>query len=134
GRRYAPLSSSRRCGPSRDRFPMCYGTEFISRALDHWAYINRVTLDFNRPGKPADNAFVEPFNGRLRDECLNTHWFLSLDDAKTKIEAWRTDFNESRPHTTLGFMTPAEFASSLLLAGGKSGTLKRPGFSGGSDL
>ena len=88
------------------------GPEFISRALDHWAYINRVTLDFSGPGKPTDNAFVESFNGRLRDECLNTHWFLSLDDARSKIEAWRTDFNETRPHTSLGFMTPAEFASS----------------------
>jgi putative transposase len=86
------------------------GPEFISRALDHWAYINWVTLDFSRPGKPTDNAFAESFNGRFRDECLNTHWFLSLDDAKAKIEAWRTDFNETRPHTTFGFMTPAEFA------------------------
>lgn len=88
------------------------GPEFISRALDHWAYINRVTLDFSRPGKPTDNAFVESFNGRLRDECLNTHWFLSLEDARAKLEAWRRDFNENRPHTSLGFMTPAEFASS----------------------
>ncbi len=88
------------------------GPEFISRALDQWAYMNKVTLDFSRPGKPTDNAFVESFNGRLRDECLNTHWFLSLDDARAKIEAWRRDFNESRPHTSLGFMTPAEFASS----------------------
>jgi putative transposase len=63
------------------------GPEFISRALDHWAYINRVTLDFSRPGKPTDNAFVESFNGRFRDERLNTHWFLSLDDARAKIAA-----------------------------------------------
>lgn len=88
------------------------GPEFISRALDHWAYINRAMLDFSRRGTPTDNAFVESCNGRLRDECLNTHWFLSLDDARAKIEAWRTDFNESRPHTSLGFMTPAEYASS----------------------
>lgn len=59
-----------------------------------------------------DNAFAESFNGRPRDECLNTHWFLSLDDARAKIEAWRTDLNETRPHTSLGFMTPAEFALS----------------------
>jgi putative transposase len=84
------------------------GPEFISRALDHWAYINRVTLDFSRPGKPTDNAFVESFNGRLRDECLNTHWFLSLDDARSKVEAWRTDFNQPQPHTSLRFMTPAD--------------------------
>ena len=87
------------------------GPEFISRALDRWAYENGVTLDFSRPGKPTDNAFVESFNGRLRDECLNTHWFLSLADAKAKIEAWRRHYNESRPHTSLGWMTPAEFAS-----------------------
>lgn len=84
--------------------------EFISKALDHWAYINRVTLDFSSPGKPTENAFVESFNGRFRDECLNTHWFLNLDDAKGKIEAWRRDFNETRPHPSLGFMTPADEA------------------------
>jgi putative transposase len=64
------------------------------------------------PGKPSDNAFVVFFNGRFRDECLNMNWFLSLDDARGKIETWRRDFNESRPHTSLGFTTPAEFASS----------------------
>ena len=88
------------------------GPEFISKALDHWAYINGVVLDFSRPGKPTDNAYIESFNGRLRDECLNTHWFLSLDDARSKIEAWRRHYNEDRPHTSLGYQTPAEFASS----------------------
>ena len=78
------------------------GPEFISKALDHWAYENGGTLDFSRPGKPTDNAFVESFNGRLRDKCLNSHWFLSLADARAKIEAWRRDYNESRPHTALG--------------------------------
>ena len=106
--RYAALSSS---GPSRlpnRRFPMCYGPEFISKVLDRWAYENGVTLDFSRPGEPTDNAFVESFNGRLRDECLNTHWFLSLEDARAKIDAWRRDYNESRPHTSLGWLTPIE--------------------------
>ncbi len=88
------------------------GPEFISRVLDHWAYQHKVVLDFSRPGKPTDNALVESFNGRLRDECLNTHWFLSLADARAKIEAWRRDYNECRPHTSLGHRTPAEFASS----------------------
>jgi putative transposase len=88
------------------------GPEFISKALDRWAYENGVTLDFSRPGKPTDNAFVEPFNGRFRDECLNTHWFLSLADARSKIDAWRRDYNECRPHTSLGWLTPVEFASS----------------------
>ena len=87
------------------------GPEFVSKALDRWAYENAVTLDFSRPGRPTDNAFVESFNGRLRDECLNTHWFLSLADARTKIEAWRRDYNESRPHTSLGWKTPNEYAA-----------------------
>lgn len=86
------------------------GPEFVSKALDRWAYENGVTLDFSRPGKPTDNAFVESFNGRLRDECLNVHWFLSLADARSKIETWRRHFNESRPHTALGWLTPREFA------------------------
>ncbi len=88
------------------------GPEFISKALDRWAYENGVVLDFSRPGKPTDNAFVESFNGRFRDECLNTHWFLSLADARAKIATWRRHYNESRPHTSLGWMTPKEFALS----------------------
>ena len=78
------------------------GPEFVSKALDRWAYENGVTLDFPRPGKPTDNALVESFNGRLRDECQNANWFLSLADAKSKIETWRRHDNESRPHTALG--------------------------------
>ena len=78
--------------------------------MDKWAYERGVELDFSRPGKPTDNARVESFNGRLRQECLNANWFLSLDDAKAKIEAWRTYYNESRPHSALDWATPAEFA------------------------
>jgi putative transposase len=89
------------------------GPEFISKALDRWAYENGVTLDFSRPRKPTDNAFVESFNGRLRDECLNAHWFLSMTDARAKIEAWRRDYNESRPHTSLGWMTSVEYAAAV---------------------
>ena len=94
-------SSSRRrwtAGRSSPRFRQ-------REALLEWpaeGYENGVTLDFSRPGNPTDNAFEESFNGRLRDECLNAHWFLSLADARTKIEAWRRDYNESRPHTSLG--------------------------------
>ncbi len=88
------------------------GPEFISRQLDHWAFRHGVTLDLSRPGKPTDNAYIEAFNARLRDECLNTHWFLSLHDARGEIEAWRQDYNECRPHTSLGLRTPAEFVSS----------------------
>ncbi len=86
------------------------GSEFISKAMDKWAYERGVELDFSRPGKPTDNATVESFNGRLRQECLNEHWFLSLDDARAKIEAWRRDYNENRPHSALEWSTPAEFA------------------------
>lgn len=87
------------------------GPEFVSKALDRWAYEHGVTLDFSRPGKPTDNAYVESFNGRLREECLNANWFLSLEDAQAKIEAWRREYNESRPHTALGHVPPAEFAA-----------------------
>ena len=86
------------------------GSEFISKAMDRWAYEHGVELDFSRPGRPTDNAKIESFNGRLREECLNEHWFLSLDDAKLKIEAWRKYYNEIRPHSALGWATPAEFA------------------------
>ena len=86
------------------------GPEFISRSLDLWAYFNGVKLDFSRPGKPTDNAVIESFNGRLRDECLNQHWFLSLDEAKRLTEAWREDYNRVRPHASLGQRTPFEFA------------------------
>ncbi len=96
-------------------FPMCYGPEFVSKALDRWAYENGVTLDFSRPGKPTDNALVESFNGRLRDECLNANGFLSLADARSKIETWRRHDNESRPHTALGWRTPQEFALAAAL-------------------
>jgi len=77
------------------------GPEFVSLALDKWAYENGVTLDFSRPGKPTDNPFIESFNGSLRDECLNTNWFMLLEDAQTKIETWRQDCNHFRPHSSL---------------------------------
>lgn len=82
------------------------GSEFISRDLDLWAYQKGVTLDFSRPGKPTDNAFIESFNGKFRQECLNTHWFMSLDDARMKMETWREDYNNVRPHSAIGNKTP----------------------------
>jgi len=84
------------------------GTEFVSRDLDLWAYQRGVTLDFSRPGKPTDNAFIESFNGKFRTECLNAHWFMSLDDARRKCEAWRRDYNEERPHSSIGNKVPIE--------------------------
>ena len=86
------------------------GPEFVSREVDLWAYANGVTLDFSRPGKPTDNAFIESFNARVRQECLNQHWFLSLDDARVKIDRWREMYNHERPHSQLGYKTPVEFA------------------------
>jgi putative transposase len=87
-----------------------HGTEFMSRALEDWAYQRGVQLDFIRPGKPVENAFIESFNGRLRDECLTVHQFTSIEDARTKIEAWRVDYNQRRPHSSLGHLTPNEYA------------------------
>ncbi len=86
------------------------GSEFSGQVLDLWAYHHRVHIDFSRPGKPTDNAFIETFNGRLRDECLNVHWFESIKEAEAIIRAWQADYNESRPHMALKGMTPAVFA------------------------
>ena len=82
------------------------GSEFVSRDLDLWAYQRGVTLDFSRPGKPTDNAYIEAFNGRFRAECLNAHWFLSLADAQKKVEDWRRYYNEERPHGAIGNRPP----------------------------
>jgi putative transposase len=89
------------------------GPEFISKDLDRWAYWNKVALDFSRPGKPSDNAFIEAFNSRFRQECLNEHWFLSLEDARSKIEVWRKAYNSERPHSALNYRTPDEFISQI---------------------
>ena len=86
------------------------GSEFSGRLLDLWAYHHGVQIDFSRPGKPTDNCFIESFNGSFRDECLNLHWFESLEDAREKIEAWRIDYNDSRPHQALKELTPTEYA------------------------
>jgi putative transposase len=88
-----------------------HGTEFMSRALEDWAFARGMQLDFIRPGTPVENAVIEAFNGRLRDECLNVHQFTSIEDARTKIEAWRVDDNQRRPHSSLGHLTPNEFVA-----------------------
>jgi putative transposase len=87
-----------------------HGTEFTSKALEEWAYQRGVKLDFTHPGKPTDNSHIESFNGRLRDECLNVSQFTSLDDAREQIERWRVDYNAQRPHSSLGNLTPSEYA------------------------
>lgn len=89
------------------RFAIDNGPEFVSRALDAWAYRHRVQLEFSRSGKPTDNAFAESFNGHFRAECLDQHWFASLEEARQTIEAWRLEYNTERPHRALGQQTPA---------------------------
>ncbi len=105
--RYAP----RRAYPKAIRIDN--GSEFISRDLDLWAYQKDVVLDLSRPGKPTDNGFIESFNGKLRAECLNTHWFMNLDDARAKMEEWRKDYNEVRPHSAIGNKPPIVFMKGL---------------------
>lgn len=89
------------------------GPEFTSRAFDAWAYEQGVKLHFIRPGKPIENALVESFNGKFRDECLNESWFVDLADARRKIESWRLDYNRARPHSALGNLSPEQFAASV---------------------
>lgn len=89
------------------------GKEFCGRAMLTWAHSNRVALRLIEPGKPNQNAYIESFNGRLRDECLNEHWFVNLAHAKTIIEAWRREYNEERPKKALGGLTPAAYARQL---------------------
>ena len=91
------------------------GAEFTGHLVDLWAYHHNVRIDFSRPGKPTDNAFIETFNGSLRDECLNLHWFDNLAEAKRLIEAWRIDYNVSRPHMGIGNIPPREYALQVRL-------------------
>jgi putative transposase len=96
-------------GPGPRSITVDHGTEFQSRALEDWAYRRGVPLDFIRPGTPVEHAYIESFNGRLRDKCLNVQQFTSLAEAQTTIEAWRLDDNQHRPHSSLGHLTPNEF-------------------------
>jgi putative transposase len=99
-----------------ERIAIDNGPEFISKALDAWAYRNGVQLEFSRPGKPTDNAFAESFNGHFRAECLDCHWFVSLEEARHTIEAWRPDYNTERPHRALRQQTPAAWEAAWALA------------------
>jgi putative transposase len=90
-----------------------HGTEFMSKALEDWAWRRGVKLDFIRLGKPNENAHMESSNGRLRDECLNVNQFVSMEDARRKIEAWRQNYNHARPHSSLRNLTPGEFAQQV---------------------
>jgi putative transposase len=106
------IKSERRMLPQR--IQVDNGSEFISKEFDKWAYENKVILDYSRPGKPTDNPYIESFNGKFRDECLNVHWFLSLEDAQEKIDLWRTDYNSFRTHSSIGDITPDEFEEMTL--------------------
>jgi len=88
-----------------------HGPEFEGRVLDAWAYSRGVRLSFIRPGKPVENAYIESFNGKFRDECLNEHWFVNIAHARRVIESWRIEYNTERPHSSLGDRTPAEYAA-----------------------
>jgi hypothetical protein len=92
-----------------ERIVIDHGTEFTSKALDQWAYEHKVTLHFITPGRPMENGYIESFHGKFREECLNEHWLLTLDDARETIEDWRLDYNQVRPHSSLGYLTPEEF-------------------------
>jgi putative transposase len=96
-------------GAQPEEIVMDNGPEMTSRALDQWAYERGIQLRFIAPGKPVQNAYIESFNGRLRDECLNQHWFRSLADARQIVEEWRQDYNQARPHSALGGLTPEEY-------------------------
>jgi putative transposase len=100
-----------------DRFLTYYGPELRGRVLDQWAYEHGVRLQFIEPGKPTQNAHIESFNARLRDECLNEHVFVSLADARLKIEKWRIEYNRERPHSSLGNPTSEEFATQAANSG-----------------
>lgn len=101
------ISLSEGCFP--ERIQCDNGSEFISKEVDRWAYENKVTIDFSRPGKPTDNPYIESFNGKFRDECLSVTWFLSMEDAREKIENFRWEYNHYRPHSSLNDLTPKEF-------------------------
>lgn len=96
------------------RITLDNGPELTSTWFDQWADRNEIELDYIDPGKPVQNAVMESFNGRFRDECLNSHWFTSLDDARQTIEAWRLDYNQERPHSSLGYRTPEEVHQDLM--------------------
>ena len=113
GRVTALLDQLAPSGPLPEALVCDNGSEFTSQAFDQWAHQRGIALHFIRPGKPVENAYVESFNGRLRDECLNESWFVNLADAQRTIEAWRIEYNTARPHTGLAGRTPDEFAEDL---------------------
>jgi len=96
---------------------MYYGTEFRCNHFDRWAYQRGIQLDFITPGRPVENSLIESLNGKLRDECLNVHWFETLAEAGAEIEAWRQEYNGTRPHSSLGNRAPARYIAELVSVG-----------------
>ncbi|MFH8654558.1 integrase core domain-containing protein, partial [Sphingomonas paucimobilis] len=115
--RYAPLSPSRRMLPSRGSFPMCYGTEFTANAILTWCKDYGIEWHYIAPGKPMQNGYVESFNGRMRDELLNETLFHGLDHARAVIREWAEDYNTCRPHSSIGYQTPAGYAETIFAMG-----------------
>ena len=103
------------------------GSEFAGKVMDAWSYLHQVQLAFIRPGKPTENGFIESFNGRLRDECLNVELFRSMAEVAGKLAAWRLDYNQHRPHSSLGDLTPMEFAYRHRRSPSPSLSVDRPG-------
>jgi len=103
------------------------GPEFVTQVVDRWAYENGVQLHFITPGRPMENGYIESFNGKFRDECLNENWFLDVEDARRKIAEWKWDYNHVRPHSALGYLTPMEFRNAwAATGGGKDAPWKSP--------
>jgi putative transposase len=111
------LERLRNEGRLPERIQVDHGPEFISLVVDQWAHEQGVALDFIRPGKPTDNGQIESLNGKFWDECLNQFGFVNLVEARERIEAWRQDYNQERPHSSLGYQTPAEFAAQAAARG-----------------
>ena len=113
GGRFAPLATPTQIGQKSIRFPTCYGTELTCNAVLAWCSEAMINWHYIAPGKPMQNGYAESFNGRMRDELLNETLFMSLDHARVTIAAWAKDYNEERPHSALGYETPAAFAAEL---------------------
>jgi putative transposase len=113
-----------------DRIQCDYGSEFVSKVLDKWVYKYGITMDFSNPGKPGENAIIEWFNGTFQDECPNVNWCLSTEDAREKIENWRKECNAFRPHSSVGDLTPQQFAEQFAV--GSQG--RKTSVLAGSDL
>jgi putative transposase len=113
------LEELKRQGRKPEHMMIDNGPEFVSQVVDQWAYDNGVQLHFITPGRPMENGYIESFNGKFRDECLNENWFTDLADARHKIAAWKWDYNHVRPHSALGYLTPMEFRKSLASGCGK---------------